>query len=96
MVIHYKKWRITDRISERKMLVYGYMVQERVGEQWKKPTYFPLLSQAVSEVFERTVRSEFRNKQVDLQGSSTNESLVQFAKRLDEIKAEILEACDVR
>lgn len=93
MTILYKKWRITDRINDNKMLAYGYAVHEKVGEQWKHATYFPKLSQAVNELFERVIRSELKDAEVDLRGISASDSLVQYAQKIDDIKAEILEAC---
>jgi hypothetical protein len=91
MTIFYKKWRITDRINDKKMLAYGYAVHEKVGEQWKHATYFPKLSQSVNEMFERVIRSELKDVQIDLDSPSAATLLVQYAKSIDEIKTEILE-----
>lgn len=88
MTIIYKKWRIQHH------RLYGYVVQKRVGDQWKSPAYHLRLGSAVNDMFEQHAKDEFASITIDLADSSAKGLIDNLAVQLDRIRDEILEACN--
>lgn len=88
MKITYKDLRIKDNKP------YGFVVQKKVGTQWKHPSYFLQLGQAVNELFDRYVRESLPDAKLDLETQQAREVAQSLADKLDDIHSDILEACN--
>lgn len=88
MTIIYKKWRIQHH------KLYGYVVQKKVGDQWKSPAYHLRLGSAVNHMFEQQAKGELANVSIDLADSNAKGLIDNIAVQLDHIRDEILEACN--
>lgn len=70
---------------------YGYVVQYKIGTQWKKTTFHPTLENAVTEVFENRLRNETKNVVIRVDNLSEARRLLQaLASQLTEIKQQII------
>jgi hypothetical protein len=91
MVIQYKNWRISDL-----KVPYGYRAQKKIGTQWKHDAYYPTLGRIWQHVFEQTAKDELEDTFIDFEHFDEAKSLLhKIGQQMDEIKAEILEVCNV-
>jgi len=85
MTILFNKWRIKDYSPG------GYIVQRKVGKQYKQTSYFNTLEQAVKYLFQEQVRDETADLVIDTINKS--EALItsnKLVRRIDRVSDEIL------
>lgn len=84
---------INVRNHRIKSIEYGWMVQKKVGNQWKHTEYFRSLDQAAANLLDQS----FHEQTTDIDINTTNQSesarlLKELAATLSSIRFEILEA----
>lgn len=89
MIIYYKNWRI------KKHNYHGYLLQKKVGKQWKDTTYYSTLGITAKNLFEYETYEQLSVFEVDLtQTKNAKETLDALGIHLESIKSDIQEAID--
>jgi hypothetical protein len=91
VTVLFKKWRLKSHDYG------GYIVQKRIGKQWKETSYFRSLSHAVRFLLERRIHDESANLIVD----TNNRAKAAVAKAklielINNVSDEIVEGLDER
>ena len=75
-----------------KKIEYGWIVQKRVGNQWKDNSFFTTLGLAADHVFEQQYQRVSKNDRIDLNDISRIEDQIKkVVDTLESIKEEIFE-----